>query len=58
MMGKIRIVNPIKVGDVFTSNQGYKMTVVEYNNANDVVVEFEDGGKEIRPIWQFKVGVS
>lgn len=29
MMGKRRIVNPIKVGDVFTSNQGYKMTVVD-----------------------------
>lgn len=43
MMGKSRRVNPVKVGDVFTSNQGYKMTVVEYNNASDVVVEFEDG---------------
>ena len=32
----------VKVGDVFTNNQGSEFTVVEYTNANNLVVEFND----------------
>lgn len=34
-----------RLGTVKKNNQGYKMTVIEYNSANSIVVEFDDEQK-------------
>lgn len=31
-----------KAGEINMSNEGYEMKIVEYNNANDIIVEFQD----------------
>lgn len=32
----------IRIGEINVNNQGYSMKIIEYNNANDMVVEFQD----------------
>lgn len=34
-----------RTGEIATNNQGKRMTIVEYNNCHDMVVEFEDGAR-------------
>lgn len=34
---------PLKVGDTNLNNQGLLMKIIEYSNANNIIVEFEDG---------------
>lgn len=31
-----------RVGEVFINNEGYEMVIIEYNNANDLWIQFED----------------
>ena len=33
---------PVQVGDTFTTNQGCKIKVIYYNNADDITIEFDD----------------
>ena len=39
----LRKTNDEYLGKVYTNNQGLKMRIIEYKNAHDVTVEFEDG---------------
>ena len=32
-----------RVGKEFTNNEGYKMTIIEYNSYKDCTIQFEDG---------------
>ncbi len=34
-----------RTGEIGISNEGYSMRIVEYNNAKDIMVEFQDGHK-------------
>ena len=46
-----------RVGETRTATNGQKMTIVEYKNANDVVVEFEDGTRIKARYQNFKKGM-
>ena len=32
-----------KIGETYINNQNLKMTIVEYNDCRNIIVEFEDG---------------
>lgn len=40
---KTKIINPLKVGDKFTTNEGYLVVVTAYENAHKVTIEYENG---------------
>jgi len=46
----------IEVGDIFTTNQGYKLTVVDYNKSNDIKVSFNNGCKKKVTAQQLRQG--
>ena len=41
--------NKERVGERFKTNEGCEVVIVEYNNANDLLVEFQDKYKAIVP---------
>lgn len=45
-----------KVGEVRTAKNGFQMTIVEYNNTNNIIVEFEDGVRTQTRYCCFKNG--
>lgn len=44
-----------RTGEINVSNEGCVMKIVEYNNANDIIVEFQDEHKYrlYNKIWVF-----
>ena len=38
-----------RIGERFKTNEGYEVIIVEYNNANDLWVEFQNERKTIVP---------
>lgn len=43
--------NKERVGERFKTNEGYEVVIVEYNNANDLLVEFQNERKTIVPTF-------
>lgn len=37
--------NNERLGEISKSNEGYDMKIIEYNNCDDIIVEFQDGHK-------------
>ena len=54
-MGVIETRNE-RLGQQTVTNSGYLITIVEYNNYKDIVVEFEDGTRKKGVYGQFKKG--
>ena len=46
-----------RIGKTNTNKYGSKMTIVEYNNANNIVVKFEDGHTVNSAYKEFKKGI-
>ena len=40
MNGKVKLNS--RIGEVFITNEGYKIEIIEYNNCDDLVIEFQD----------------
>ena len=47
-----------RLGEKNINNQGFEMTIVEYNNSMDVIVEFQDGCRKKTSYNDFKNGVT
>ncbi|AZU98973.1 putative AP2 domain-containing protein/putative DNA-binding protein [Bacillus phage pW2] len=45
-----------RIGETNTNNKGVKMEIIEYNNANNIIVLFEDGCKLKTKYCHFKSG--
>lgn len=43
-----------RIGEIKVNTFGSKMKIIEYNNAKDIVVEFEDGYKTNAQYSDFK----
>jgi hypothetical protein len=46
-----------RTGEIGDNNYGSKMKIIQYNNANNIIVEFENGYKKKSRYIDFKNGI-